>query len=320
MSNAPDPLRKPLTRKHLLLLPFAGVFFFCLAGAVDHYWHFANMRPTNVTVLASSLHIDTFPRELDEPARPAYFLRLQLQAPGRLIQTEEFLPHATHPEEAIDELTDWAPRSSHTVYILRGNAAVVRIPGISDSHERTTGNAFLFSAILTLIGGAVLLAHLGDYRFLTIRTTFALFGVASALLSIAFLSARVPAIFAGPNTTAAISKPSVTLPASTTIDPDARQPLDAFLAAPRHILTFSWNGRTVHGGIGGYPGAYNTVAGVCPSTAATCQFQVNPADRWNAEPAPGWNAGFFVPLFLLLTTTAAFLLAARVVPLPPSHS
>lgn len=304
----------PLTRKHLLLLPFAALFFFCVAGAVDHYWHSANMRPTLVTVLASSLHIGTYPAESDQPVRPAYFLRLSLQAPGRLIQTEDLLPHANHPEEAIDELTAWAPRTSHTVYILRGNAAVVRIPGVSDSHERTTGNGFLFSAILILIGAAVLLAHLGDYRFLTIRTTFALFALASALLTIAFLVSRIPAIFAGPNTTAGVTQPSLTLPASTTFAPDARQPFDAFLAAPRFVLTFPWNGRTLHGGISSYPGVYNPLYAVCPSDAVTCQFLVNPADRWDAQPAPGWNAAFFVPLFLLLTVTGAFALAVRIFP------
>ena len=85
----------------------------------------------------------------------------------------------------------------------------------------------------------------------------------------------------------------VSLPPNVTITPAGRRKLEA----SRHrVITFSWNGTTIHGGIGAMEGAYDELAtSVCGPNGLPCPFWIDPNDRWDIAARLGWNAGLFVP-------------------------
>lgn len=325
------------TRKFTLIAATAllgALCLLCLWGAATNYWTYLRMRTLPVEVVAAKLVIDEFDTDYDEPARLAYILKLDLAATGetsRFFTVEEFLRYPTHPEEALDELAAWSPGTRHSVYLIRGDAREVRLPGGSEFAERTTGNACLVGAIFFGLFAVIIFGVFQDNafrlkaaalrRFFSIATVFYGFSAMFALLTVFYLWDAIPKRIAGPNTLASISPAPTTYPpeafsAQVSVTPNGRKQLDAFQLSSRRLLTFPWNGSTLHGGLGQYAGAYNELAEYCPESASSCRFDVNPADRWDVSPAGRWDVHFFLPLFLLLVFTAGLGIAGRHVPSP----
>lgn len=296
------------SRKSVYFGVFGALILWCLYGAVTSYIAHARMRTIPVEVVASALTIDEW--EYDSEYDPAlgFTLTLDLRTTdgsARSIHTELFLSRAAHPEEAFDELAKWAPKSTHNVYQLRGDARAIRLPGGNDFQERTAGNGYLFGAILLAVIAFVVHAAFSDLQRIPVGPILLGSSALFWCLIIGFLWSTVPRIFSGPNATASITVapetyPDESLPPQVTVTPAGRARLDIYKAIPRHILTFNWNGRTIHGGLGLQRDAYSMIAAECPATASTCDFDISPTDRWDVQPRAGWNAAFFAPLFLLL--------------------
>jgi hypothetical protein len=286
------------------------------------------MRSLPVEVVASSLAIDEYDSDPEDAGRLAFVLQVDLRSIGdasRLIRVRDRIRSATHPEEALDELALWAPASRHTVFLLRGDAREVRLPGF-EFEERTTANAYLFGAVFFAVFAAIVYLLLTPSnrqprsawirRLLSISTVMYGFSLLLWLLIGLFVWHRVPKILSGPNTTVSLSRapsayPPERFPPEVTITPAGARQLEVFQQVPRRLLTFSWRGRTLHGGLGHFADAYGELAAACPEPPSACQIHVNPSDRWDAEPPRYWDAAFFVPLGFLLVFAVGLALGGR---------
>ena len=153
---------------------------------------------------------------------------------------------------------------------------------------------FVFSAIGVVIGIGVFILFVAGV--LKVR-------------AVLYAAWHIPKILTWPSVTATVqpapeSYDPVSLPPNVTITPAGRRKLEA----SRHrVITFSWNGTTIHGGIGVMEGAYDELAtSVCGLNGLPCPFWINPKDRWDIAARLGWNAGLFVPAGFFLIFAAAF--------------
>lgn len=304
---------------HLLMgLVLAGLALwslYCLYCAGESLWTYLRMRNIPVEVIRSSLVIDAPIYTAGQPAEPEYTLQvdfLTTDGSRRAIHWNDIHGKAVYPEEAYDELEKWSPGSHHTISQLRGEAREIRLGGTQDSPERRAAGYYLAGAIFVaflMYLALALMKSQGDPRvphsLFSIRGGFRTMGAISAICAVWHVSK----IMTWPMVTATVhSAPEsfdpATLPPNVTITPAGRKRLEA----SRHrVLTFQWNGTTIHGGIGSMEGRYDELAG----SGSMHKFWINPNDRWEIAARLGWNAGLFLPTGLFLTTAAAFFAAGR---------
>ena len=135
-------------------------------------------------------------------------------------------------------------------------------------------------------------------------------GAVATLCAVLYAAWHIPKILTWPMVTATVqpapeSYDPTSLPPNVTITPAGRRRLDA----SRHrVISFPWNGTTIHGGIGAMEGPYDELAkkSVCGANGIPCPFWTNPKDRWEIAARLGWNAGLFVPVGFFLIIAAAF--------------
>ena len=309
-----------------LLLPLTGMFtvftLLCVYGFAHNLLAYARMRTIPVEVVRSSLLIDASSDVTADPTDVDYTLRLDLittDGSARPIHWEDVPASAAYPEEAFDELTRWAPGARHQIYQLRGEARAIRLPGSLALQELNAAIGFLIAIVIFGFFAITLGTIAGEEsswfhnswlrRHLGIWIVFFSVGVAALIGDFLFLTTQLPKILFWPSVTATLrSAPSdydpQSLPPNVQITPEARKRIQLH---PHNVLTFQWNGATLHGGLGANVGPYDELAReVCTSTSSPCQFRISPTDRWNVAAKPGWNVEFFMPIGMFTLFGVAF--------------
>ena len=310
--------------KHLLSIGglFAVLTLLCLYGFVHNLWTYARMRTVPIEVVRSSLLIDASSDVTADPTDVDYTLRLDLittDGSARPVHWEDAPARAAYPEEAFDELTRWAPGARHEIFQLRGEARAIRLPGSSASQELNAAIGFLigsfFFGFFALVIGAIAGEESSWFRNSWLKRRFGIWivffsiGVAALLGDFLFIATQLPKIVSWPSVTATLQPaPSdyepQSLPPNVQITPEARKRIQLL---PHNVLTFQWNGATLHGGLGANEGPYVDLAReVCISTSVPCQFRISPTDRWEVAAKPGWNIEFFLPVGMFTLFGVAF--------------
>jgi hypothetical protein len=230
----------------------------------------------------------------------------------RAIHWEDAPAHAAYPEEAFDELARWAPGSRHSIYQLRGDARAIRLPGAYDYPERSSALSYFFFAAFASVFLLVplsmlaqidpLLEHIPLVRHVGVWTVFAFTGIACLSGAALFAWYEVPKRISWTPVAATVAEvdpqyPSASLPPNAVVTPGARAKL-ASLPAHR-VVTFSWNGATLHGGIGHLDGPFDEINSACLPLSRSCEFVISPTNRWDVAPSNRWDATFFAPFILL---------------------
>ena len=300
-----------------------GLFtLLCLYGAGHNLWTYARMRTIPVEVVRSSLLIDTPSDSIADPNEVDYTLRLDLlttDGSARPIHWEDVPARAAYPEEAFDELTRWAPGARHNIFQLRGEARAIRLPGSVVDQELTSAIGFFGATVFFGLFAIAILTTVGHEdswfrnsklnRIFGVWLVFASIGVGALAGDIVFISYQLPKIVSWATATATLqSAPSEyepqSLPPNVQITPAARKRLQTY---SHNVLTFQWNGATLHGGLGANGGPYDELAReACISTSIPCQFRISPTDRWNVAAKPGWNVEFFLPVGMFTLFGVAF--------------
>ena len=296
---------------------------YCLFCSVASLWSYWRMRGVPVEVVRSSLVMDAPIYTAGQPAEPEYSLRLDLlttDGSNRSIHWADVHGKAVYPEEAYDELTKWRPGSRHMISQIRGEAREIRLAGTQDSPERGAAIYYLFGAVFVAFLMYLALALMdsqGDpwirgsplIHLFNLKGGFIAMGAVATLCAVLYAAWHIPKILTWPSVTATVqpapeSYDPASLPPNVTITPAGQRKLEA----SRHrVITFSWNGTTIHGGIGVMEGAYDELAtSVCGLNGLPCPFWINPNDRWDIAARLGWNAGLFVPAGFFLIIAAAF--------------
>lgn len=309
------------------LLPSIGALFavltlLCLYGFARNLWTYARMRTVPVEVVRSSLLIEASTDPTADPTDVDYILRLDLlttDGTTRPIHWEDVPARAAYPEEAFDELTRWTPGSRHEIFQLRGEARAIRLPGSSSWLELNAAIGFLlavlffglFALIIGTIAGeesrwfrnSVFRRHLGVW------IVFFTVGVGAFIGDFLFIATQLPKIISWPSVTASLRPAPAdyepqSLPPNVQITEEARKRIQLH---PHNVLTFQWNGATLHGGLGANEGPYDALAhDACISTTSPCQFRISPSDRWTVAATPGWNVEFFMPVGMFTLFGVAF--------------
>ena len=301
---------------------FALFTLLCLYGTGRNLWKYSRMRTIPVEVVRSSLLIDVPPEGTGDPSDVDYTLRLDLvttDGTARPIHWEDVPARAAYPEEAFDELTRWAPGARHEIFQLRGEARAIRLPGASDSQELDAA-IFLLCATLFLGFFALTFVALASEespwflpswlkQHLGVWLVFFSVGMVALGGDFLFITTQLPKIISWPTAVATGAPPpaeydSSSLPPNVVITAAARQRIKAH---SHTVLTFQWNGATLHGGLGANEGPYDALAhDVCRSTDPPCRFKISPTDRWNVAAKPGWNVEFFMPVGMFTLFGVAF--------------
>lgn len=301
---------------------FGFISLLCLYGVGHNLWIYARMRTIPVEVVRSSLLVDIPSDSTGDPNDIDYTLRLDLlttDGSARPIHWEDIPARAAYPEEAFDELTRWAPGARHNIFQLRGEARAIRLPGSVVDQELSSAIGFFAATVFFGLFTIAILTTVGHedswFRNSKLRRifgawlVFAFVGVGALTADFIFLSSQLPKIVSWPTATATLqSAPSEyepqNLPPNVQITPAARKRLQTY---PHNVLTFQWNGATLHGGLGANEGPYDELAReVCISTSTPCQFRISATDRWNVAAKPGWNAEFFMPVGMFTLFGVAF--------------
>ncbi len=312
--------------RSILLLSVGGLFavltLLCLYGFGRNLRTYARMRTVPVEVVRSSLLIDASSDPTGDPTDVDYTLRLDLvttDGSSRPIHWEDVPARSAYPEEAFDELTRWAPGARHQIFQLRGEARAIRLPGSSASQELNAAIGFAFAtaffAFFTLTFGAIAGEESTWFRRpwlkrnLGVWLVFFSVGVAAFIGDFFFLANQLSKILYWPAAVATMRH------APAEYDPQSLPPNVHMTAAARdrlrlrshEVLTFQWNGATLHGGIGSNEGPYDELAHqACRSSEESCQFRISPTDRWNVAAKPGWNVEFFMPVGMFTLFGVAF--------------
>lgn len=309
-----------------LLLPITGVFtvftLLCVYGFAHNLWAYARMRTIPVEVVRSSLLIDASSDVTADPTDVDYTLRLDLittDGSARPIHWEDVPASAAYPEEAFDELTRWAPGARHQIYQLRGEARAIRLPGSLALQELNAAIGFLIAIVIfgffALALGTIAaeesswLTNSWLRRHLGIWIVFFTVGVCALTGDFLFIATQLPKIVSWTSATATLQSAPAdyepqSLPPNVQITPEARRRIQLH---PHNVLTFQWNGATLHGGLGANQGPYDELAReVCISKSTPCHFRISPTDRWNVAAKPGWNVEFFVPVGMFTLFGVAF--------------
>ncbi|MBI2684969.1 MAG: hypothetical protein HYX27_01535 [Acidobacteria bacterium] len=307
---------------------FAVISLLCVYGAATNLWTYLRMRSVPVEVVRSALLIDCPVNKDGAPLEPEFTLSLDLvtrDGSERPIHWEDSPANAAYAEEAIDEVARWAPGSRHVIHQIRGEGRAIRLPGSGESPERTAAIGFAIAAVFM---GFIALVVLGVdaeteswfrrsalSRMLGVWVVFFLVGIGALTASILFAATQMRKIVSWPAVTATVEdSPAIygtpKLPANVTITPAALK----WSESNRHsVITFPWNGATIHGGIGRAEGRYDALHATCWSSGTTCHFRISPTDRWSVAVSAGWNSDFFVPTGMFLLFGVAFTGAGLVI-------
>lgn len=299
-----------------LSLTAVGLWF-----GVANFWAYLRMRAIPVEVLQSSLRVDS----PDGKHLLENFLWLDLQTTDgsqRRIRAEDSLGQATYPEEALDELEAWAPGSRHLVYQLRGDAREIRLPGAGQSPELDAamlsfGLSCFPGFLLLMISAAMVdeeawLRQWGVHRLLGPWTIFSAVGLIMTFVLGMFLWAETPKRWSWPQVEATPEGPAELdaeaprrqLPKGVIVTPAGEAVLKR--AAYRILRFTAPDGRILHAGIGNLDGPYEELASYCPVSAASCNFFINPKNRWHIELNPRWDEKYFLPAGMFLLFSVVF--------------
>lgn len=310
-----------------MFLPvLGGVFVFltllCLYFAGRNLWSYLRMRTIPVEVVRSSLFIDAPMDASGQPSDIDYTLRLDLvttDGSSRPIHWEDAPARAAYPEEAFDELSRWAPGARHQIFQLRGEARAIRLPGSSAGQELDSAIGFLFVGVFFAVFAIALIAVVAEAsswfsspwlkRNVGVWLIFAGVGAGALIGDVLFIATQLPKIISWPvavatSTPAPPDYESQLLPPNVLITASARQRLQLH---SHRVLTFQWNGATLHAGLGANEGPYDALANsVCSSSDSLCRFKISPTNRWEIAPDAGWNASFFAPVGMFTLFGVAF--------------
>ena len=316
-----------MTQPRSMLLPVLGAVFvfltfLCLCLAARNFWSYLRMRTVPVEVVRSSLLIDAPTDVSGQRSDVDYTLRLDLvttDGSARSIHWEDAPARAAYPEEAFDELTRWAPGAHHQIFQLRGEARAIRLPGSSASQELDSAIALVAISLFFAVFAGTLVAIIADEsswfsspwlkRNIGVWLVFGGVGVGALVGDILFIANQLPKIISWP-AAVATSAPAPsdyeprTLPPNVLITAAARQRLQLHT---HRVLTFQWNGATLHAGLGSNEGPYDALGNsVCSSSESPCRFKISPSDRWDIATDAGWNSSFFIPVGMFSLFGVAF--------------
>jgi hypothetical protein len=305
---------------------YAGSFFavcFLLFAylAIRNFRAYFTMRSAEVRVLASDLKIDFFPAPDSESAPfVGYLLRLKLETTDdakRQISWETEAGKAAYPEEAFDELQDWAPGSVHRIQFLRGEARAIRIETLERSPELESGiGSTLALGIFGLIALFCFTASKieeGDRSgkeptFWGPWLLFVGFGalplIGWAVFTASFIwkaNTWIPLSVQVPTEAKAFNLASA--PANVEISDSAKEKLKS---SEYRLFTFPWNGKMLHGAIGYLGGEFDDNSGAGLRRSDTLNFHISPTNRWALQVNFGKGEDFWVPFLMLLFFGLAF--------------
>ncbi|MFN0106789.1 MAG: hypothetical protein ACKV2U_32430 [Bryobacteraceae bacterium] len=290
---------------------------YCLYSAAASLWSHLRMRSVPVEVVRSSLVMDAHVYTPGQPAEPEYTLRLDLvttDGSARNIHWEDAPGKAVYPEEAIDEFLRWSPGTRHTISQLRGEAREIRLAGSVDWPESGAAVAYLVGAVF-LAFMALLALGVSSQNDSRLRPLFGMWigffsvGAVATLCAVLYAAWYIPKIGSWPmvgatTQTAPESYDPAGLPANVTITPATRK---RFESSQHRVITFSWNGTPIRGGIGSMDGPYDQLASSnCTAGGPPCTFWFSPTDRWDIAARLGWGPGLFIPLGFFLVFGLAF--------------
>ncbi len=293
-----------------LLMKIAGIVFglvtlLCAYNAVDNFRAAFTMRHYPAQVLASKLKVDYGFSDSEAREQPLYTLVADFIATDeskRSFHWEGVPGSALYPEEAFDELARFAAGTTHNVSMLRGNARELRFDSMETQLEVSKGIAWTCcSVFLGIISWGFL-----DWRKWKKRGVW----VAFVALGILPLIAVLPVgYFAYERLTTWEYVSGTVIGERKAFDPLQPLPNVEFTAKAMEKLPevayqrfeFQWNGRVLHGGYGGWFGAYDVVFG-----QETPRFYVSPKDRWSAEETLDWKEDFWVPCGILVLFGVVF--------------
>jgi hypothetical protein len=255
------------------------ILLFLVFGAVSNFWSHWRLPRAVVEVAESSLAIG------EEPATEGlrYVLRLHLRSGGHgLLTHEQILSHASYPDEAYDELRFWAPGSRREVYLLSGDRPEIRLLTTDSFPEFERGVRFSAASLFVLAVTAVLsgMAFGKNVVKRLIPGCLLLFGLIPVAGALLFSIYAVPQYAMWPRVTAVGLVQPPEPPKAVSWTPAARTRLSA---APYRVIRFTHAGRTLHGGIGAFHGAYDVLDARC-GIGKECQFWMDPSNRWDVLP------------------------------------
>jgi hypothetical protein len=273
------------------------------------------MRSAEVRVLASDMKIDFFPApDSESSSYVGYLLRLKLESTDdakRQISWETEAGKAAYPEEALDELKDWAPGSIHRVQFLRGAVRSIRIEGLERSPELEAGIGLILGlGIFGIIAVCCFTASKFEEEdrsgkkssFLKPWLLFVGFGalplVGWVVFTASFLwkaNTWIPLSVKVPTEAKVFNLASA--PANVEISDSAKEKLKV---SDYRLFTFPWNGKVLHGGIGSHGGEFDDNSGSGRSSSGTINFHISPTNRWALQVNLGKGEDFWVPFLALL--------------------
>ena len=308
-------------------VPFYAGSFFAVFALLFAYWAVSNfrayftMRSAEVRVLASDMKIDFFPAPDSESSSfMGYQLRLKLETTDdakRQISWETDAGKAAYPEEALDELKDWAPGSIHRIQFLRGAARSIRIEGLERSPELEAGiGSIIGLGIFGLIALCCFTASRFEEEerggkkstFLRPWLLFASFGALPLIGWVVFTASFI--LRANTWIPLSVQVPAevkvfdlASMPANVEISDSAKEKLRS---SEYRLFTFPWNGKVLHGGIGYLGGEFDDNSGSGQRSSGTMNFHISPTNRWALQVNLGKGEDFWVPFAALLFFGLAF--------------
>ncbi len=308
-------------------VPFYAGSFFAVCTLLFAYWAISNfrayftMRSAEVRVLASDMKIDFFPAPDSESAPYfGYLLRLKLETTDdakRQISWETDAGKAAYPEEALDELKDWAPGSIHRIQFLRGAARSIRIEGLERSPELEAGIGSILAlgmfGLIALFCFTASKFEEGDRsgkksNFWGPWLLFVGFGALPLIGWFVFTASFIwrtntwiPLSVQVPTEAKAFNLASA--PANVEISESAKEKLKS---SEYRLFTFPWNGRVLHGAFGYLGGEFDYTSGSGLRSSGTLNFHISPTNRWALQVNFGKGEDFWVPFLALLFFGLAF--------------
>lgn len=264
----------------------------------------AKIEPKEVRVLSSQLYVDWWQLTAND-GQPNYWLILDLETtaqPRRQIHWEGRPLKPVYPEEALDELAEWAPG-----LVRKADLTGDQLLGVREHrlHQLKAGLAALAALALLLPGIA--------YAFNPKAQSIG-FGV--TLWWIVYLFGLLPLAGTLILPWQGYAKLRDLKPVQLNQTPD-RKPFDAAQAIPRVTFTpaamqglaqraykrysYQWATKTYHLGADAWTGPLDEAASQRAGWGELKQLYIDPADRWNLSYDPGWwRDVIFVALILLL--------------------
>jgi hypothetical protein len=277
----------------------------CAYNAIDNFRIVQSLRSYPAEVTASKLKVDYGFSAAESREQPLYTLVVDFVASDeskRSVHWEGMPGSALYPEEAFDEVARFAPGTKHNLSMPGINGRAVRIDSMEKNPEVFKG--FVWGCccfVLALVSWGFVLLHKSKKS--GVWAAFVVIGMMPILATLPVGYFAYEKLTSWEYVSGKIigeRKAFDPLPPLPNVEFSAKA-LEKLPTVQYQSFEFEWNGKVLHGGYGGWFGAYDVA-----SAQESPRFYVSPKDRWATEVSLDWKEDFWTPCGILLVFGVVF--------------